>query len=45
MTLLLDLALIPKPVTDQGIEETQPHSSQEETSFITEGAGNTFQYM
>ena len=35
MTLLLDLAFIPKtlkPVTDQGLEETQTKSSKEEST-------------
>ena len=48
MTLLLDLAFIPKtrkPVTDQGLEETQTQSSQEETSLITKTTGSTIQYI
>ena len=43
MTLLLDLAFISKvrkPVTDQGVEETQTQSSQEETSLITKTTGS-----
>ena len=48
MTLLLDLAFIPKvrkPVTDQGLEETQTQSSREKTSLITETTGSTIQYI
>ena len=40
MTLLLDLAFIPKirkPVTDQGVEETQTKSIQEESTHETTG--------
>ena len=33
ITLLLDIALMQKPLSDQGIEETQIKSSQEETSL------------
>ena len=46
MTLLLDLAFIPKthkPVTDQGLEETQTQFSQR--SFIIETTGSTIQYI
>ena len=45
MTLLLDLALIPKThrlVTDQGIEETKSQFSQEEITEFTRG-NNTIQ--
>ena len=40
MTLLPDLAFIPKarkPVTDQGLEETQIKSNQEESTPVTTG--------
>ena len=40
MTLLPDLAFIPKarkPVTDQGLEETQTKSIQEESTPVTTG--------
>ena len=40
MTLLLDIAFIPKahkPVTDQGLEETQTKSIQEESTPVTTG--------